>query len=75
MEPVYCCQEKDFGTFGFYFFSCENLQTLKEINFGVVECCHQNCTLVSTNPQVMWKIQGNVKWQSPSHPKTFHIVM
>jgi len=52
IEPDYCCWQKDFQTFGFYLFSCEKLQTLKEIYFGVVDCCQQNCTLVSANPQV-----------------------
>jgi len=47
VEPDYCCWKKDFQTFEFYLFSCEKLQTLKEIYFGVVECCQQNCTLVS----------------------------
>ena len=74
MGPDYSCWHKDSGTFRFYL-SCENLQTWKEIKFGAVECCRQNCTLVSANPQVIWKIQESVKWQIPSHPKMCHVAM
>jgi hypothetical protein len=57
VEPEYCCWQKDFGTFRFCVFSCKNLQTLKQIYFVAVECCQQNCPLVSANSQVVWKVQ------------------